>query len=233
MAGMLALPLMGGASTSARAQSSGGDAPAAPSASSTTPSAPPPPPPVESQATPRPAPPHGKRTRVASTAGPPVATLPGFEMLADGASHLFVELTQSVQVEEKRGQGGGRNRIVYFLKQARVLHRNNENSLVTVFFNTPVERAQLLPAAGGVNLIVDLRADVTPTWKLSPGKDNSAILEVVFPKGDYVKNVGADAAPMTGGDTQSSSPGSSTPPGTVSPPVHARGGGHRRQQPPQ
>jgi hypothetical protein len=41
---------------------------------------------------------------VVHTAGP-VATLPGFEMLAEGGSRLFVELTQSVQVEERRARG--------------------------------------------------------------------------------------------------------------------------------
>jgi hypothetical protein len=138
-----------------------------------------------------------------------VATLPGFEMLADGASHVFVELTQNVQVEERRGQGEAKNRIVYFLKQARVVHRNNENTLVTVFFNTPVERARLLPTAGGLNLIVDLRASVTPTWKISPGKDNTAILEVLFPSGDYLKNgtsgSSAVVTPSAGGSSGGSS----------------------------
>jgi hypothetical protein len=140
-------------------------------------------------------------------------------MLADGASHLFVELTQSVQVEEKRGKGQAKNRITYFLKQARVLHRNNENSLVTTFFNTPVERARLLPAPGGLDFVVDLRSDVSPSWKLSPGKDNSAILEIVFPKGDYVKGGAvADVTPAasgTGGDNAPYTPPSAQGPAAI------------------
>jgi hypothetical protein len=163
----------------------------------------------------------------------PVATLPGFEMLADGASHVFVELTQTVQVQEKRAG----NRITYFLKQARVLHRNNENSLVTVFFNTPIDRAQLLPAAGGLNFVVDLRSSVTPTWQITAGKDNSAILDVTFPKGDYLKN-GAGSADLSSDSSANtpyadgSQPGAAPASPSSSPPSHG-GGRHRRQTPSQ
>ena len=220
MAGIMALPLVGGAGTSARAQagpttqtSQGSDGQGTATASATA-SPPPPAPPAPSAPGRRPPPPRPRRARIASSSGGPVATLPGFEMLADGASHLFVELTQNVQVEERRGQGEAKNRITYFLKGARVLHRNNENTLVTVFFNTPVDRARLQPTTGGLNFIVDLRTDVTPTWKLSPGKDSSAILEILFPSGDYLKNgsgagtssAGADGLAGASKDAQPSRP---------------------------
>ncbi len=135
-------------------------------------------------------------------------------MLADGASHLFVELTQNVEVEEKRAG----NRVTYFLKHARVLHRNNENTLVTVFFNTPVDRARLLPTTGGLNFIVDLRTNVTPTWKMTPAKDNSAILEIVFPKGEYggQKASAADESVSLGNDNDDNNmPYSTTQSGTT------------------
>lgn len=153
-----------------------------------------------------------------------MATLPGFEMLADGASHLFVQLSQNVDVQETRSG----NRVTYLLKQARVVHRNNENSLVTTFFNTPVERARLLPAKGGLDFVIDLRANVTPTWKVSPAKDNSAIFEVVLPKGDYLKGAAQPSQDAEGeGDGASANaPAPPTPP----PPLrtgrhHRRGGG--------
>ena len=112
----------------------------------------------------------------------PVARLPGFEMQADGSSRVFVELTQSVPVEERRAA----HRLTYVLKGAKVALRNNKNPLVTVHFNTPVTSARLRPAGSDLDLIVDLRADVTPTWKLSPAKDNTAILQIDFPKGDFL-----------------------------------------------
>jgi hypothetical protein len=112
----------------------------------------------------------------------PVATLPGFEMLGEGGSRLFVELSQNVQVEERRARGI----ITYVLKGAHVTVRNNENPLVTVHFNTPVTRARLVPAGRDVLFVVDLRADVTPTWKINPAKDSGAVLTVEFAKGTYL-----------------------------------------------
>jgi hypothetical protein len=182
-AGLLILPMAG----SAMAQ----DTPAAPATAAA---------PV---ATDRPAP------RVPPGVTGPIATLPGFEMQADGGSKLFVELTQSVPVEEQRSA----QRITYLLKGARVLKRNNENALVTVHFNTPVTSARLLPEGGSLAFIVNLRANVTPTWKMTPAKDNSAILEIVFPKGDFLKGVVAtddSATPGAPGAGDSSAGGTDT-----------------------
>jgi len=143
-------------------------------------------------------------------------------MLADGASHLFVQLSQSVEVQETRTG----NRVTYLLKGARVLHHNNENSLVTTFFNTPVERARLLPAKGGLDFVIDLRASVTPTWKISPAKDNSAIFEVVLPKGDYLKGAAqpSDDSEMAGQGSPNAAP--SPPPAAATTPMGGRR--HRR-----
>jgi hypothetical protein len=242
-AGLVAPGLLGGlfgGMSSAQETAGSGSATTSPASAAPAPSTPPPataagdtPAPPAPQRPSRPAPP--KRARPAApVSNVPVATLPGFEMLADGASHLFVELTQTVQVQEKRAG----NRIIYFLKQARVHHRNNENSLVTVFFNTPVDRAQLLPAPGGLNFVVDLRSSVTPTWQITAGKDNSAIFDVTFPKGDYLKNGGG-----AGGADLSSDASGNTPYGdgsqadstsaAPSPSASSQRGHHRRQTPSQ
>jgi hypothetical protein len=208
LAGLLLLPALGRA---ALGQPSGGtQSPSAPSTGTAAPGAPP----------------SAAKQRHATVSGP-IATLPGFEMLADGASRLFVELTQTVAVDEKKN---GR-RITYTLKGAHVIHRNNENALVTVHFNTPVQRARLLPSGGGLVFVVDLRADSTPTWKMTPAKDNSAILEIVFPKGDFLP-ANQEPEPEPGADSASSNAASSSsapPAGTSSsqgPPP--RGGGRHR-----
>ena len=67
----------------------------------------------------------------------------GFQTRADGSTSLSVETSQPLSY----GTLVGRGRITYVLKGARVGHRNNSNPLVTVHFNTPVTRAQLLPRA--------------------------------------------------------------------------------------
>ncbi|HSQ67448.1 MAG TPA: hypothetical protein VLM85_29760 [Polyangiaceae bacterium] len=119
---------------------------------------------------------------VEPNASGPVATLPGFQMMGDAGSRLFVELTQSVPIEERHARGV----ITYVLKGARVVRRNNENALVTLHFNTPVTRARLLPSGHDLLFIIDLRANVTPAWKLNPGKDGGSVLVIDFPKGSYV-----------------------------------------------
>jgi hypothetical protein len=118
----------------------------------------------------------------AHRASGPVATLPGFELLPEGGSRLFVQMTANVQVAEKPVAGG----ITYVLKGAHILKRNNENALVTVHFNTPVTRARLLPVGGDLHFVVELRQNVKPTWKLVPAKDGAIVLQIDFPGGDYL-----------------------------------------------
>ncbi len=114
----------------------------------------------------------------------PIATLPGFAMLPEGGSRLFVEITQPVQIDEHKSRG----KLTYVLHGAHVALRNNENPLVTVHFNTPVSRARLVPVGHDLHFIVDLRAAATPTWKGSAGKDGTFVLTIDFPKGSYISH---------------------------------------------
>jgi len=117
--------------------------------------------------------------RVASNAL--IATLPGFEMLADGGSRVFVELTKSTTVTEKRDA----RVLTYVIRGAQVAVRNNENALVTVHFNTPVARARILPVHGDVVLSIELRADSPAVYRLVDGTEGS-VLQVDFPKGAFL-----------------------------------------------
>ncbi len=132
--------------------------------------------------------PHPHARAHAHRASGPIATLPGFELLPEGGSRLFVQLTANVQVAEKPVAGG----VTYVLKGAHILKRNNENALVTVHFNTPVTRARLLPAGGDLHFVVELRQNVKPTWKLIPAKDGATVLQIDFPGGDFLPH---DAPP--------------------------------------
>jgi hypothetical protein len=128
----------------------------------------------------------------------PVATLPGFEMLPDGGSRVFVEITRKVDVEERRSA----RVLTYVLKGAHVVYRNNENALVTVHFNTPVTKARLLPSGRDLLFSVDLRADSPATWKMVTDSDGSATLQVDFPKGSFLPAGDVDMPaehPMAGG----------------------------------
>ncbi|CAN5470128.1 hypothetical protein BH09MYX1_BH09MYX1_49340 [soil metagenome] len=111
-----------------------------------------------------------------------IATLPDFEMEADGSSRLCVELNQSVQVEERVAKG----QLTYVLKGTHVTMRNNLNPLETVHFNTPAVRARLAPSGGDLLFIIELRTQASASWKITPAKDGTAILMVDFAKGSYL-----------------------------------------------
>jgi hypothetical protein len=118
---------------------------------------------------------------VTKVAGP-IATLPGFETLGDGSTRVFVQLTQSVPVEERKAKGS----LTYVLKGAHVTIHNNTNPLVTVHFNTPVTQARLRPAGADLLLVIDLRAATSPAWKITAAKDGTSILQIDFPKGAFL-----------------------------------------------
>jgi hypothetical protein len=121
----------------------------------------------------------------------PIATFPGFEQLPDGGSRFFVQVTQSVPVEERRAQGS----VTYVLKGAHLRVHNDANPLVTVHFNTPVFRARLTPQGNDLLFVLDLRSAASPTFKLTDNQDRSATLQVDFPKGDFINGDGSESLP--------------------------------------
>ena len=139
----------------------------------------------------------GKKARAYRHTGP-VVNLPGFEQTPDGGSRLFVALSQQVPVEEHKAQGS----ITYVLKGASARVHNNTNALVTVHFNTPVTKARLVPHGKDLHFVIDLRAAATPTWKMTENQDKTAVLQIDFPKGDYVKADGGEAAVSEAGAEQ-------------------------------
>ncbi len=151
----------------------------------------------------------------ATTSGPshPEGTVvPGFEVLADGSSRVFVQLPKPVTYAAKAANGS----IVYVLKGVRVDRRNDLNALVTVHFNTPVTSARLVPHGGDLWFVVNLRANIQPSVTMDATKDGGAMLRVEFPKGDYI--AGASAAPAAPAASATPAPADSTPaPATSAP----------------
>jgi hypothetical protein len=143
----------------------------------------------------------------------PDALLPGFEMLPDGSTRLFVELSQPVAYEAKKAPGS----LTYVLKGAHAGRRNNYNPLVTVHFNTPVTSARLVPHGKDLWFVIELRADVTPTATMDPAKDGVSTLRIDFPKGAYVSPT-TEPAPATGASLPETAPGASAHPASSSSP---------------
>jgi hypothetical protein len=121
----------------------------------------------------------------------PLATFPGFEQLPDGGTRLFVQLSQSVPIEERRAQGS----ITYVMKGAHLRVHNDANALVTVHFNTPVFRARLAPSGNDLLFILEMRAAATPTFKLTDNPDHTATLQIDFAKGDFLNGDAGDSLP--------------------------------------
>jgi hypothetical protein len=125
----------------------------------------------------------GRRRTPSAKARPnaAVATFPGFRLLPDGKSRIYVELTKPVSVAERRAAGA----LVYLIHDARVPVRNNRNALITTHFPTPVGRARLLSAGPDVELVIDLRQAGSATYKVVAGENGGARLEVDFAAGEY------------------------------------------------
>ena len=118
-----------------------------------------------------------KRKKAPEESGPQV-TFMGFRSGGNGRSTIFVELTQSLPVEMSEAQGS----VVFSLKGGKVLNKTNRYPLLTNEFGSPVVSAQLVQAKEGVNLVVKLRDDVTPSHRMSDVRDG-AVLEVEFQQG--------------------------------------------------
>jgi len=140
-------------------------------------------------------PPANARERASSDARAGVV-MTGFEMLADGSSRLFVDLSKTVAYDTKAARGS----VTYVLKGTHVLRRNNTNPLVTVHFNTPVTTARLVPHGHDLWFVVELRADVQPTVSMDAGKDGSAVMRIELPKGAYLPGSAVAPAASSQGD---------------------------------
>ena len=148
--------------------------------------------------------PAGRRAAAAAAApsrvvrrGGPLATFPGFEQLNDGGSRLFVQLSQTVPVEQRVAAGS----ITYVLKGAHLRVHNDTNALVTVHFNTPVFRARLTPSGNDLLFVLELRSAATPTFKVQDNPDHTSTLQIDFAKGEFLGNdtmVAPEERPTTG-----------------------------------
>lgn len=112
-------------------------------------------------------------------------------MLDGGASRLFVRLSAPVPVDAQKGKSS----LTFVLKGAHVATRNNLRALETVHFNTPVVRARLVPKKDELHFVVELRADVTPSWKVVEEADKTSTLLIDFPSGNYLDGASPAEAP--------------------------------------
>lgn len=103
-------------------------------------------------------PPGMRRLATRRNAGAVVAW-PGFQMLPNRGSRVFIVSTAGTNIVEGPRAPGVRT---YLFPGARLFLHNNSRSLETVSFATPLLRARLRSLRGSVSLVLELRADVNP-----------------------------------------------------------------------
>ncbi len=108
-------------------------------------------------------------------------TWPGFIILEDGTSRIFLQTTVPVAYAISEGN----RRISLKLKNAKVHLRNNRNPLVTVHFNTPLDRAYLKKNRKSLDLVMELRQSATPNIHQTVDNDGYHYLFVDYPPGNY------------------------------------------------
>ncbi len=108
-------------------------------------------------------------------------TWPGFILLENGASRLFLQATESLRYSIK-DKG---TLVTLTIKDAKVFLTNNRNPLVTTHFNTPLKRAYLKKHKKTVQLVLELKVNTTPEIKQTTDEDGYNYLFVDFAPGNY------------------------------------------------
>lgn len=109
--------------------------------------------------------------------GRPLATSPGFRMLPDGRSTVWLYLDRVV-VASSRTEG---NRFIIDMPEVQVGVRNNTNPLVTTHFPTPLSRTWLRAKGRGAELVLELKKPLELQHSLERGPRGVSIISVVLP----------------------------------------------------
>ncbi len=108
-------------------------------------------------------------------------TWPGFSMLDNGGSRIFLQTTAALTyqvVKKKRG-------VTLKFAEVKVFLSNNRNPLITTHFNTPLRRAYLKRRHKSVELVMELKVAVEPAISQTVDKDGYHYMFIDFPAGRY------------------------------------------------
>lgn len=108
-------------------------------------------------------------------------TWPGFVLREDGGSRLFVQTTQPLQYSVS---DNGLT-VTLSLKKTKVYLSNNQNPLVTSYFNTPLKRAYFKKGKKETLLVLELKVKATPNISSITDNDGYHYMFVDFSPGDY------------------------------------------------
>jgi hypothetical protein len=112
-----------------------------------------------------------------------LVTWPGFQMLADGGSRVFVQTTTEVTPELKRESHDGWQIL---LPGVSLPEGNARRPLDTHFFNTPVKTVRALHRGKGVAILLDMRAKLQPTIRTERAQNGYFFVYMEFPAGNFI-----------------------------------------------
>jgi hypothetical protein len=114
-----------------------------------------------------------------------LVTWPGFQMLPNGGSRVFVQTSVEVIPELKRDAGDNWQLV---LPMMAIPSGNARLLLDTHFFNTPVKSVRALARAGGVVVLLDMRAKLKPIVRTERAANGYFFTYLEFPPGNFVAN---------------------------------------------
>jgi hypothetical protein len=104
-----------------------------------------------------------------------VLTWTGFER-GDDSSRVFFQLSSSVQPEVSvEGL-----RVFVKFPRTSVTTRNNQRSLITKFFKTPVNEVKISRSGKDMLAVLELRWEATPVWRFETGANGYHVLVLEF-----------------------------------------------------
>jgi hypothetical protein len=112
-----------------------------------------------------------------------LVTWPGFQMLQDGGSRVFVQTTIEITPELKRE---GLDGWALTLPAVKLPEGNARRPLDTHFFNTPVKSVKALHRGKGVAVVLDMRAKLTPTVRTERAANGYFFVYLEFPAGNFL-----------------------------------------------
>jgi hypothetical protein len=135
-------------------------------------------------------------------------TWPGFQLLPDGRSRIFIQMTGLASHEvSRKGQ-----RLEVRLKDTKLPGSNNKRRLITRYFNTPVLETRLRARKGDVVASLQLREPIEPVLSSETAASGYRFLYITFPAGKYVANAqtpppaSTASTPPTSAPTRTSQP---------------------------
>lgn len=120
----------------------------------------------------------------AAPGGAALVTWPGFQMMPNGGSRVFVQTSVEVTPELKRDGQSDNWQIV--LAHVALPPGNARRPLDTHFFNTPVTSIRTLARGQGVVVLLGMRAKLKPVVRTERAQSGYFFTYLEFPAGSFL-----------------------------------------------